>query len=666
MQLKSVSIKNFRCIAEETLQVDQLTALVGRNGTGKSTFLNAIDAFYNPSPKIEIEDYYNNDTSKEIVISITFDNLSPRALELFSIYLQNDLLSVEKVFKYEEGKIIAKYHGATLQCPAFDSVKAGYEIKDRAKTARTAYDELRKDAKYESLPEWTTIGDSAVNLKNWEADNPNECIWRRDEGQFFGFRQVGRGYLGRFTNFLFIPAVRNASDDTTDTRGSVLSRLMDMVVRSVLANKEEVKKLKEDTQKRYEEIMDPANLTELSELEEKINQTLKTFVPDASISMEWDELSDIEIPMPQAQVKLIEDGYPTAVFRTGHGLQRAFILTMLQHLAMAQSIADDLNDEDQEESTVQSLPNLIIGIEEPELYQHPNRQRYLFKMLDQLSKGVTLGVAEKTQIIYATHSPLFVSVDRIEQIRVLRKVNNGSSLPRRTIVIQTNLDEIAESIWVADDKPVPKYSGSSLLPRLKAIMNPFINEGFFSDVIVLVEGEDDRAAILGSSYALDLELEGQGISVIPCGGKSNIDRPFAIFRALGLDVYPIWDGDYGKGETSGKCEKCERPLDGKADPNENRKLLRLLGHEPVEDWPELVNDKFACFKINLETQIKDEIGSELFEKLLLKYQREFGILKRKYALKNPYVISKIIEDATKEDRPCNTIKKIIGKFISLR
>ena len=33
---------------------------------------------------------------------------------------------------------------------------------------------------------------------------------------------------------------------------------MDLVVRSVLANKEALKKLKEETQKQYEEILDPA------------------------------------------------------------------------------------------------------------------------------------------------------------------------------------------------------------------------------------------------------------------------------------------------------------------------------------------------------------------------------------------------------------------------
>lgn len=98
--------------------------------------------------------------------------------------------------------------------------------------------------------------------------------------------------------------------------------------------------------------------------------------------------------MPAANIKLIEDEYPSSVERTGHGLQRAFILTMLQHLAIAQSRPEEEKDDKDKtinESTGREsplkVPNLIIGIEEPELYQHPNRQRHLANILEKLATG---------------------------------------------------------------------------------------------------------------------------------------------------------------------------------------------------------------------------------------------------------------------------------------
>ena len=115
MIIESVRARNFRSILDETLACDELTALVGENGSGKSTFLRALDLFYSASPKIDVEDFYNSDTTAEIVIGITFTNLSKEASEFFSSYLQGNKLTVERVFKWENGKLLAAYHGASLQ-----------------------------------------------------------------------------------------------------------------------------------------------------------------------------------------------------------------------------------------------------------------------------------------------------------------------------------------------------------------------------------------------------------------------------------------------------------------------------------------------------------------------------------------------------------------------
>ena len=48
MKLLSVKIKNFRCYKEEiTISLSQLTALIAKNDTGKSSILDALDCFFN-------------------------------------------------------------------------------------------------------------------------------------------------------------------------------------------------------------------------------------------------------------------------------------------------------------------------------------------------------------------------------------------------------------------------------------------------------------------------------------------------------------------------------------------------------------------------------------------------------------------------------------------
>jgi len=137
------------------------------------------------------------------------------------------------------------------------------------------------------------------------------------------------------------------------------------------------------------------------------------------------------------------------------------------------------------------------------------------------------------------------------------------------------------------------------------------------------------------------ELDGKGFAIIQCGGKRNIARLYVIFMKLGILVYAIWDGDYGKGESEGACDKCERPFDAKPNPRENRRLLRLLGHKE-QDWPELLEATCACIKDDLETTLIYEIGKELFEKILKECQSDLAIFKRKHVVKNPNVIMSII------------------------
>src|SRR4030042_268230 len=136
MMIKSVHIKNFRSILDETLHCENLTALVGTNGAGKSALLRSIDLFYNPVARIEADDFYNGETGQDVVITVTFTGLNQEAKDLFGSYIQGGNLTVERVFTWEGGKVSWKYHGATLQNPIFQPVRDGLVINARGKTAK--------------------------------------------------------------------------------------------------------------------------------------------------------------------------------------------------------------------------------------------------------------------------------------------------------------------------------------------------------------------------------------------------------------------------------------------------------------------------------------------------------------------------------------------------
>jgi predicted ATPase len=647
MVIKSVRVRNFRSVMDETLDCERLTVLVGANGTGKSAFLRALELFYSSAPKLDQEDFYARDTTREIEVAVTFSELSDEARKRFAAYMQGGILTVERVFRWSENRASHSYHGSRLQNDGFQAVRQAGSAKDK----KAAYEKLRAAEPYSDLPAWSKQDNAEQALWSWETAHPDDCTWQRDDGRFFGFTEVAEGYLGRHTRFLFVPAVRDASSDAADSKGSILTELMDLVVRSTLAKRQEILKLKEDTQAEYRRIMDPAKLSELQGLQGKLEGTLRSFVPDAGVSLAWLPLDDVDIPLPKALVRLVEDGYPSVVARTGHGLQRAFIMTLLQHLALVEATPSGPGGAVGEtEGQVAAMPDLVLVIEEPELYQHPNRQRHMAGVLHRLAAGRIPGVAERTQVLYATHSPLFVGIDRVDQIRLLRKQEGDSKMPKTTKIARTSLDDVAGKLWEVDGSQGPKYTSATLAPRLAALMTPWMNEGFFADVAVLVEGEDDRAAVLGVAKALGHDLESEGISVIPCGGKSSLDRPFLIFRNLGIPVYAVWDSD--------KDVRDARPED-------NRRLLRLCGCAEC-DWPGMVEDTFACFEHKLETTLEGEMGRQDFDRWLRDCQEKYGLRKREQALKNPTVIGEVVALAFKENKKSSSLESIVDKVRALR
>ncbi|ACA59051.1 ATP-dependent nuclease [Candidatus Desulforudis audaxviator] len=651
MLISAVHVKNFRSILDDSLPCDRLTALVGRNGAGKSSLLRALELFYDPSAKVTTEDFYAEDTSQDIEIAVTFAELSTEEQDFFSAYIDNGTLTVVRVFSLAPGRKSGTYHGMRLQNPDFAEVRTAGGRRE----ITNKYNELRSTEKYSSLPTVRSADEALSKLQEWESANPNACVRMRDDGQFFGFTEVGQGYLGRHTRFIRIPAVRDASEDAMERRGSCVTEIMDLVVRSALARRKDIATFKEETQAKYRDILDPAKLSELTGLQAQLSKTLKQYAPEADVSLRWAEFADINIPMPEAQVKLVEDGYESSVLRTGHGLQRAFILTMLQHLVAAREMKKTMEEgfdskEQSSEAEEPYLPGLVLAIEEPELYQHPSRQRHLASVLVKLATGTIPGVAKKTQVIYSTHSPLFVGLDRFDQIRLLRKKDVGAGKPKVTEVVKANLEAVAEELWDACGRQGVKYTSETLRPRLQAIMTPWVNEGFFADVVVLVEGEDDRAAILGVARAMGYDFDSANISVIPCMGKPNLDRPLVIFRRLRIPVYVIWDSDYGERDPK---------------PESNRYLLRLLG-QAEEDWPNIVEDWYACFEVKLEATIAEEIGQELFNQLLSQAQNELGIPKKEHALKNPVVLQQIVEKAAAEGKESISLKGIVQKIIALK
>jgi putative ATP-dependent endonuclease of the OLD family len=646
MILQKVKIENFRSIENATVEIDNLTALVGANGCGKSTVLNALLLFYSQHQKgssstsITTQDFYNHDTSKEICITCTFSSLNDNERERFGDYVQDNLLSITRVFDSGGN---SKLHGSKRMHRGFKIIRNASSAAEK----RSLYSEIRSDnPKYSMLPSWKNKDVFEVALQEWEKEYPDECTFDRDDGAFFGYGNVGKGKLDSSTRFIMVPAVRDASDDASDTARSAIGTLLEMVVRKRLREREDIKKLEDKINAEYQGLIEPTR-EELGMLGNELTSTLRKLIPLAEVHLDWNDPKDMKLPMPTAEVKVSEDAFLCNLSHVGHGLQRAFIITLLQHLAFQN---ENTNTEDQTDATVE-LPNLVLAIEEPELYQHPNRQRHLATILHKIATGEVTGITKKTQIIYSTHSPLMVGLDRFDKLRLLRKIHTEAEKPSATTIKSITLKEVAEKLKEAT-KSETDFTSDSLRSRLTAIMNSTVNEGFFSQVNILVEGEDDRAAILGAAKLSEKDLDGKGISVLPVGGKNNLDRLYLIFTSFGIPCYMVWDNDRGKGDASAQKKSADT----------NKLLQRLLG-VTEEDWPSETNNKYCCLDKNLETLLCDDIPK--YQELMEELKDQYGYTKNKNALKSPYLISELLNRSRQQGSEITEIHQIVDYALEM-
>ena len=631
--------------------MDALTVLVGSNGAGKSSFCRSLEIFFNGHSGIGIDDFYARDDTVEIIVAVTFHELPQQLSDLCRPYVSDGKLTVTRVVKSDEGRCTSALHGRRLRHLVFQAIRESSAIEGRRQ-----YAEIRETDIYRDLPAATSQQAVLRNLEEWELGNPEQCTRELDDGRFFGFSTGSDGSLGGYIELIAIPAIQDPAQYGPEMRNSPVAQVTGAVIRSAIAGHQGLADLTEEAQQRYDEFMRLGPVADLPALETSLSDALRRYVPNASIELSVRGGGAVDIPSPIAEMKLVEDRYSTDVSRTGHGLQRSFVMAMLQHLGARSTTGEPAQVGDQADAEPINLPTLVLMIEEPELYQHPSQQRHIANLLLEMSTRGIDGVARQVQVLYTTHSPLLVGIDRFHQIRRLSKVPGEPGRAMVSTVTQVDGDEVAEDIWRAceeqdiNGRQVEQFTWEGLEPRLASIMTPLVGEGFFSDVAVLVEGEGDRAAILAAASVNGHDLEANGISLIPCGGKANIDRPLVIFRKFGIPVYAVWDGDHGK-------KGAKR--------RENRRLLNLVG-QPPEDWPRTqVAPQFACFKIKLESTIREEIGQDLFKTLLTEAQAQFGMPNADDALKNPAVLERIMRQAQEGGARAGSIESIVDRIIAL-
>lgn len=220
----------------------------------------------------------------------------------------------------------------------------------------------------------------------------------------------------------------------------------------------------------------------------------------------------------------------------GEGIQYAFNI-LLQIIEIIHNVKMTRKQEDFEERLItkndEKLFPLFLVLDEPEIHQHPYRQRSLIKKIEELINNENrefvnllqelFGIDGLTgQIFIATHSPNILLNDYRQFIRIYKSIENNNQL------------EIVSGMDIVLDDKLYKHMLHNFI---------YLKEAMFSKYIVFVEGDTENGAIPVFAKRMGLDMDEKGIGVIKLDGADSVKRCMELYKAFGIKSIAIIDKD---------------------------------------------------------------------------------------------------------------------------
>lgn len=636
MILKTIHIQNFRTFADQTIDLDRYTCLVGPNGAGKSTVLTALNVFFRNTATASTnmvtlgrEDFHHCDTTKPISITLTFDELSAEAKEDLRHYVRQGQLvvSAKAVWNNSTQSAEVRQFGSRLVMADFAPYFAAVDAGAKAAELAEIYEKLR--LQFTDLPKATTGPARIAALSSYEESHPNLAELIEDTAQFFGFTK-GTNLLSQHIQWVYIPAVKDASTEQDETGKTALGQLLERTIRAKVDFKTPISALRADLEEKYRELIRQESAI-LSDLESSIEKRLKQWAnPSAKLQLGWhfDPNKSLVVNEPIARAAIGEGAFVGEVARLGHGLQRSFLVSVLHELAS---------------TVVQGGPTLLLGFEEPELYQHPPQAQHMSSELEHLCKR-----EHNSQVIVSTHSPYFVSTQGFENVRVVRK-DRHTNASRVAATTYAKLEHrLSEALGSSPDLP------SVTMTTIEQIMQPSQRELYFTRVAVLVEGMEDIAFI-----GTHLQVSGRwadfrrlGCHFVLAIGKTNLSRPLAIASELQIPAFVIFDADRNK---SNKEDQIK----------DNSCLLRLCGLAEFDPLPEctLWGSNHTVWPTCIFDAVRDDVTEREWQAAEQRVRQARGYLGG-VKQKNNMLIAGVLDDLSQKGVRSGVLDKLCDSILT--
>lgn len=218
----------------------------------------------------------------------------------------------------------------------------------------------------------------------------------------------------------------------------------------------------------------------------------------------------------------------------GEGIQYAFNI-LLQIMEIIHNVKTTRKPEDFTERLIdkngKKLFPLFLILDEPEIHQHPYRQRSLIKKIETLMKNenpIFVNLLKELfeidglvgQIFIATHSPNILLNNYKQFIRIYH--STGQDI------------EIISGSSLALDDTLYKHLLRSFL---------YLKEAMFSRYILFVEGDTENGAMPVFAQRMGVDFDEKGIGVVKLDGADSVENCMKLYDAFKIKAIAIIDKD---------------------------------------------------------------------------------------------------------------------------
>jgi len=524
--INKINIKNFRLLRDTTLDVKKgLSLLIGKNNSGKTSFIVIFQKFFQGNDKFNLDDYPLCQRQKILNITETTPDSDLTIQMIVEIkYDANDDLSYLSEFILDLD-------------PSVDTVNVLFECRiDKSKLLKSISDKSEPDKE-------------RYICKNISKYTKNELYVFQDESDLDWHDRTNLvkkdlTALKEVINLQIIHAKRNVAS----SEGSI----RDKQALSSLTTK-----FYNDNSKSSESDFSSINQMMIDmdiNLEKQYATVFDDFLKNAKDFLSLQNLKVIsniqsnELVSSSSQVVYGNDGHVLPEHLNGLGYMNIIYLLLDIEIKKYNIIKDN-------------KPINLLFIEEPEAHTHPQMQYVFAEQIKKIIKD-----PENLQTLITTHSSHIVSKCDFKDIRYLLKTDD------QNILIKNFYNELRKA-----------YTEEEHFKFLVQYLTLQSSELFFADKIIFIEGTTEKILLpyfikqFDEKFKPAEALASQHISILEVGANAKVFAPFLDF--LGIKTLIITDIDSTKKVTNSAMPVSDSD-------NTSNYTLKHFYKAPEKDAPE--------------------------------------------------------------------------------